>query len=158
MKLTKGKSLVTQNNDTKKREYLFKNLIIDLGVGKLFYTKGSYYGKAEPWQSKDKVGSFQFRFDELDRCMYRVDKNIQKCMELLPNTSLSCAEDLMETFNHFIYLKKNFYEHQEAHYKRLDECWDLLDDIDDVEVLKDCYDFLKERYVFRDYLRRTEGP
>ena len=48
MKLTKGKSLVTQNNDTKKRENLFKNLIIDLGVGKLFYTKGSYYGKAEP--------------------------------------------------------------------------------------------------------------
>ena len=45
----------------------------------------------------------------------------------------------------YLYMKKNFEEHQDARQQQLEETIEFLDQIENVEDLRDYYDFLRMR-------------
>ena len=58
------------------------------------------------------------------------------------------ASTLSKPFNvlsEYLYMKNNFEEHQNARQQQLEATIQFLDQIDDVEDLRDYYDFLRMR-------------
>ena len=95
--------------------------------------------------------AFFFRYEELWDYIWKIDQYVQKslsCIKIHKRHDKHLASTLSKPFNilsEYLYMKKNFEEHQDARQQQLEATIQFLDQIDDIEDLRDYYDFLRLR-------------
>ena len=93
---------------------------------------------------------FQFRYEELEDYIWKLDGYVRKSLsyikKLKHGKDLSSA--LSKPFNvltQYLYLKENFEDHQKVHRQQLERTIHFFDKIENVDDLRDYYDFLRGR-------------
>ena len=88
------------------------------------------------------------RYEELADYIWKIDHCVQKSLSCIKQHIEDGPNDLSSVFNvlsDYLYMKKNFEEHQKARQQQLEATIHFLDEIDNVDELGDYYDFLRLR-------------
>ena len=88
------------------------------------------------------------RYEELWDYIWKIDNYVQKGFSYLRKHGKDLPTALSKPFNvlsAYLYMKKNFDDHQKARQKQLEETTHFLNKINDVGELRDCYDYLRLR-------------
>ena len=94
---------------------------------------------------------FFSRYEELWDYIWKIDQYVQKslsCIKIHKRHDKHLTSALSKPFNvlsEYLYMKKNFEEHQDARQQQLEATIEFLDQIENVEDLRDYYDFLRMR-------------
>ena len=92
-----------------------------------------------------------FRYEELWDYIWKIDQYVQKslsCIKTHKQHDKDLASALSKPFNvlsEYLYIKKNFENHQKARQQQLEETINFLNEIENVVDLRLYYDFLRLR-------------
>ena len=92
-----------------------------------------------------------FRYEELWDYSWKIDQYVQEslsCIKIHKKHDKDFASVLSKPFNilsEYLYMKKNFEDHQKARQQQLEDTINFLNEIENVEDLRLYYDFLRLR-------------
>ena len=92
------------------------------------------------------------RYEELADYIWKIDRHVRKGLSCIKKPNKHGNTDLPSTLNkpfnvlsEYLYMKTNFEKHQKARRHQLEGTIQFLDEIENVDELRDYYNFLRVR-------------